>query len=415
LRILLLTTYFQPDVAANGVIMSALTDEFVANGHEVTVLTTVPHYNINRVWPEYSGKLIFSERRGPLQIHRLYTYVAKDKANIAKRILAYGTFHLLSTIKASTVPKHDVVLVPSPPLSNGIVADLVNRVRGIPFVYNVQDIWPDVAVRAGLVKNEATVRRLRRVEDYVYRRAAGITVLSEGFRRNLLAKGVPDEKIQVIPNFVDTRLLTPQPKENSFSKKHGLENHFVVLFAGNMGFSQGLETVVDAARILKDITNIKFLMIGNGAGRASAELHMRDLGLQNMNFMPYQPSEELPSIYGTADICLIPLRRGFATESVPSKLNSIMAAGKPAIASIDRDSETWELLDRSKSGICIEPENAKLLANAILQYYGDLNARISAGRNGRNWAETEFCPTTIARKYLNSMQLAVERNERIRR
>jgi colanic acid biosynthesis glycosyl transferase WcaI len=251
MRILILTTYYRPDVAANGVIMSALADEFVASGHEVTVLTTVPHYDVSRVWPEYSRKLTYSEFAGPVRIYRLYTYVAQDKANIAQRILAYGTFHLLSLFKAMILPKHDVLLVPSPPLSNGVVADLLGRMRGIPFVYNVQDIWPDVAVRAGLLKNEKAIRRLKKMEDYVYRRAAGITVLSQGFRRNLLAKGVPDEKLSIIPNFVDTKFLIPQAKDNSFARRHGLENKFVVLFAGNMGFSQGLNMVIDAARILR--------------------------------------------------------------------------------------------------------------------------------------------------------------------
>ena len=209
MRILLLSTYFRPDVASTGVIMSKLADEFVARGHEVTVVTSVPHYDKNQVWPEYSRKLVYREQGHSMQVYRLYTHVARDKANVGQRILAYGSFNLLSILRGLTLSKHDVILVPSPPLSNGVIADFMGRMRGTPFVYNVQDIWPDVAVRAGVLKSPKMIHRLKKMEDYVYRRAAGITVISDGFRANLLSKGVPGDKISVIPNFIDTNFITP--------------------------------------------------------------------------------------------------------------------------------------------------------------------------------------------------------------
>lgn len=249
MRILFLSTYFRPDVASTGVIMTKLAEEFVARGHEVTVVTSVPHYNTSRPWPEYSRKLVYRERRDGMQIHRVRVYVANDKSSIAKRLLAYGTFSFLAAFRAVTLPKHDVILVPSPPLSNGVIGDFLGRLRGTPFVYNVQDIWPDVAVRAGVLENKKTIKRLQKMESYVYRRAARISVISEGFRRNLLAKGVPHNKISVIPNFIDTEFVTPVPKQNDFSRKRGLRDKFVVLFAGNMGFSQGLDAVLEAASV----------------------------------------------------------------------------------------------------------------------------------------------------------------------
>lgn len=404
MRILLLSTYFRPDIASTGVIMAKLAEEFVSKGHEVTVVTSVPHYDINRVWPEYSRRLVHSERSGALRIYRLYTYVAQDKANVFQRILAYGSFNLLSILRGITLPKHDVILVPSPPLSNGIIADLLGRISCTPYVYNVQDIWPDVAVRAGVLKNPRWIRRLERMERYVYRRAAGLAVISDGFRSNLLAKGVPEEKISVIPNFIDTDFIAPRPRRNSFSARHGLDEKFVVLFAGNMGFSQGLEFVIDAAAQLQDVPDIQFLMVGNGAGRESAEKHLAKLGIGNVRFLPFQPQEDLPEMYGSADVCLIPLRRGFTTESVPCKLFSIMAAGKPAVAAVDEGSETWTLLQRSQCGLCVEPEDATSLAKAVLQYYRDSQARSDAGRNARAFVEREFKPGVVAERYLTAMQ-----------
>jgi colanic acid biosynthesis glycosyl transferase WcaI len=279
-------------------------------------------------------------------------------------------------------------------------------------VYNVQDIWPDVAIRAGVLKNEKTIQRLKRMEAYVYRRAAGVAVVSNGFRSNLLEKGVRDEKISVIPNFIDTDFITPQPKLNSFSIKYNIENKFVVLFAGNMGFSQGLESVLDAAKLLKGYSDIEFLMVGNGASRDRAQAYLRELELKNVRFLPYQPQEELSTMYGAADVCLIPLRRGFTAESVPSKLLAIMAASRPSIASVDVGSETCNILRRTGSGICVEPENPTALADAILSYYRDPNARMAAGESGRRCVEREFRCSDIADKYLDAMKAAIDRRRR---
>src|SRR5262249_50292013 len=154
--------------------------------------------------------------------------------------------------------------------------------------------------------------------------------------------------------FVDTDFYIPLPKENHFTQRHNLERKFVVLFAGNMGLSQGLETVLDSAKLLQHIPEIEFLFVGSGAGRDSALAHLSSLGLTNTRFLPFQSHVDLPALYGAADVCLVPLRRGFTAESVPSKLFTIMAAGRPAIASVDPGSETTSVLQQSASGICVE-------------------------------------------------------------
>ena len=412
MQILLLSTYFRPDVASTGVIMTKLAEEFVAKGHEVTVITSVPHYDTNQVWPEYSKKLVYSERRNGIQIYRVRVYAADDKSSVAKRILVYASFNLLSLLRGVTLPKHDVLLVPSPPLSNGVIGDFLGRSRGTPFVYNVQDIWPDVAIRAGVLTKAKAIKRLKKMESYVYRRAAKISVISEGFRHNLLAKGVPDDKISVIPNVVDIEFITPVAKQNDFTRKHALENKFVVLFAGNMGFSQGLGVVLVAAKLLEDNEEIKFLMVGNGAAKSETQNHCESLELHNVEFLPFQAHEDVPAMYGAADICLIPLKRGFTTESVPCKLFTIMAAGKPAIAAVDRSSDTWDLIQDAGCGICIEPEDPKALAGAIKSYYLDANARGESGRNARRYIERNFRPSTIAQSYIEVLETVV-RNRRI--
>jgi len=407
MRILLLTTYFRPDVASTGVIMSTLADEFVAKGHQVTVLTSVPHYDVDRTWEEYSGKLIYKERCGSMQIYRISTRAASNKASVFQRLLNYASFSVLSLYQGALLPKHDVILVPSPPLSNGVIAAFLSLLRGTPFVYNVQDIWPDVAVRAGVLKNRTIIQLLKKMESFVYKRAAGITVISEGFKRNLLGKGVPEKKISVIPNFIDIDFVTPHPKDNSFSQKFNLADKFVVLFAGNMGFSQGLETVIDTAKLLQDVPEIQFLMVGNGAGRSKAEIYLKNLAIKNVQFLPFQPHADLPSMYGTADLCLIPLRRGFTNDSVPCKLFTIMAAGKPAVAAVDLGSDTWQLLERARCGLCVEPEAPKSIADAILYYFRNPTAASEAGGNARRFVEAQFDPAVLADNYLEAFAHAM--------
>lgn len=386
--------------------MTKLAEEFVAKGHHVTVVTSTPHYDPGQVWPSHSKKLVCREQRNGMQIYRVRVSAAHDRSSVAKRILTYGSFSLLSTLRALTLPKHDVIFIPSPPLSNGVLGDFLSRLRGAPFIYNVQDIWPDVAIRAGVLKNSRAIRQLKRMESYVYRRAAKVCVISEGFRRNLLAKGVRDDKISVIPNFIDTEYVTPLPRRNDFSLKHGLDDKFVVLFAGNMGFSQGLDVVLKAAKLLENDQEIKFVMVGNGAAKKAAEEHRESARLWNVEFLPFQPHQDVPAMYASADVCLIPLKHGFTTESVPCKLFTIMAAGRPAIAGVDRHSDTWELIQDAKCGICVEPEDPKALAEAISKFHLDATARGECGCNARRHVERHFQPGAIAERYLEVMETA---------
>jgi len=410
MKILLLSTYFRPDVASTGVIMTKLSEEFAAQGHEVTVVTSVPHYDPGQSWPAYSKGVVHHERRDGMHIYRVRICAASDRASIAKRMVSYGSFSLLSALRSLLLPRHDIVLIPSPPLSNGILGDLVTRFRGTPFIYNVQDIWPDVAVRAGILKSLSVINQFKSMERYVYRRAAKIAVISEGFRQNLLAKGVPDHKISVIPNFIDTEFITPQKRLNSFSARYLLDDKFVVLFAGNMGFSQGLDTVIEAAKLLQGNQGIKFLMVGNGAARQEAERLCESARLGNVEFLPFQSHSDLPILYGAADVCLIPLKRGFTAESVPCKLLTIMSAGKPAIASVDPESETSKLIQKSGAGICVDPEDPPALAEAINRCYSDRALGCKLGNSARGYAEVHFRSAAIAQKYLDLMHAALTRS-----
>jgi colanic acid biosynthesis glycosyl transferase WcaI len=284
-------------------------------------------------------------------------------------------------------------------LTIGLSAYVLSRLRRVPYVYNVQDIYPDVAIRLGVLTNPRLIRFFRRMENFVYARAAAVSVLSEGFGRNLLSKGVPSDKIHVIPNFVDVDFMRPLPKDNAFARRHNLHDKYVVMYAGNVGLSQGLETLLEAAQQFQDLADLRLLIVGNGAAKAKLEARASQIGLQNVIFLPFQPRKDVPEMYASADVSLVMLRQGIGAESVPSKTYTIMASGRPIVAAVDEEAETKRLIDTANCGLWVEPENPSALVGAIRTLYADPARRAQLGRNGRNHVETHYTPQVGAQQY----------------
>lgn len=401
LNILLLSMYYKPDTAATGLLMAELAEELTEMGHKVTVVAAMPHYDTNAVWPEYRGKAIVREKVGNVDVVRLGVFVPKHKDKVVGRFLSYILFTLFSAYAACRVRKPDVILTcsPSPPLTNGIAAFCAARWRHVPFIFNIQDMYPDVAIRLGLFKSKAIVGIFKAMERFVYKRAEAITVLSEGFQRNLREKGVPGDKISVIPNFVDIGFVTPQPRHNAFSAEHGWNDKFVVLFAGNVGMSQGLEMVLETAQKLEHLPDLLFMIVGNGASKPYLEQQAREMKLTNLRFLPYQPYSRVPELYSASDVCLIPLRKGFTEDSVPSKLFTIMAVARPVIAAVDSRSDTGKVVRDGECGLCIPPEDADEMAKAVMCLYKDREEAKRLGENGHDFVQGNYTRQAVAQRY----------------
>ena len=221
MNVLVVSLYYHPDVAANAVIVTELVEQLSALGHRVTVVTAFPHYGENQIWAKYRGKLFQRGDHGAIKVYRTYVYVPRRKSRILGRLLNYVSFNVLSTLIGLFAGRYDVILAPSPPLTLGLTAFVLSRLRGVPYIYNVQDIYPDIAVRLGVLTNPRLIRAFQWLERFVYERAAAVTVLSEGFRRNLLDKQVSEHKICVIPNFVNSEFVQPLPRENAFAEREG--------------------------------------------------------------------------------------------------------------------------------------------------------------------------------------------------
>ena len=397
MRIQIVCPHFEPDVAPTGLVISEIVRGLVGHGHEVDVVTSLPWYAAHAVDEAWKGRIIRKETTAWGSITRVYPFPT-NKRNILARALGYGGFTALAGLCSLLERRRpEVVMAMSPPLTLGLAAWLTSRLRRAPFVFNVQDVFPDVAVEVGAISNQGVIRLLEGLERFVYRRADAVTVLSEDLRSNVESKIVraettdrAAETVRVIPNFVDTEQIRPQARENSYRSEFGLGTRTVVMYAGNLGFSQPLELMVEAARELAHRDDVVFVINGDGSRRQ--ELESLASGLDNVVFADFQPVERLAEVLAAGDVHVIALRRGLARASVPSKLYSILAAGRAVLASLDSGTEVATVVSSQRAGIAVAPQDQAAFTAAVLELVdnSDLAAMGSAGRQFvLQWASAE--------------------------
>ncbi|HEX8805106.1 MAG TPA: glycosyltransferase family 4 protein, partial [Acidimicrobiales bacterium] len=297
----------------------------------------------------------------------------------------------------------DAVLAMSPPLTLGAAGWVAARRWRAPFVFNIQDVFPDVAVELGAITNRQVIRVASWLERWSYRRADAVTVLSDDLRDNLVAKiegrvADPYDRIRVIPNFVDTERIRPaDPEAGSYRREHDLVGRKVVMYAGNVGFSQSLELMLAAARALADRTDVVFVI--NGGGSARPDLQRDAAGLPNVRFVDFQPKERLPEVLAAADVHVVPLRRGLARSSVPSKTYSILAAGRPVVASVDEGTEVARVVEEAGAGLAVPPDDPSAFTAAVTKLLDGPEQARAMGQAGRAFVERWASPAAVAERY----------------
>jgi colanic acid biosynthesis glycosyl transferase WcaI len=399
MRILLPIIQFPPDVNPTGLLMAQLCAGLAEYGHEISVITAFPHYENFRVWDEYRGKLAQRETLNGMHVLRLYVY-APGKKTMVNRLVSYLSYNALATLAGTFSRRRwDLILCPNGSFFSGLSSWVLEQIKSASFIYNVQDIYPDVPVRAGQLRNRYAINTLRSVENFMYRKAAHVTVITEAMRDNLLAKGVPGDKLSVIPNFVDIDFIRPLPKDNEFARRYGLQDKFVVTHAGSLGYVYDLDTLLDAARRLSADKDIIFLIVGNGVAKEALVTKARELQLANVRFLPFQPREDLPYLRGASDVQVSLYKSGAANDSFPSKIYEIMASGRPLLASADGDSSVAAAVQMARCGICIRPGDPAALAEAILRLYRNPAERAAMGAEGRRYAEEHHSKNSAVRSY----------------
>ena len=312
------------------------------------------------------------------------------RTSILARGLQHFIFGLWLAALAAFAPRANVVLVFSPPLPLPWLVAMVGRARRMPVVANIQDLFPLQAVELGMLKNRALIRLFEAMERHMHRTATAVTVHSQGNRRHVLERGGAEQSVHVVHNWVDTERIRPEPRDNEFARRHGLSKRFIVSYAGTMGWAQDMTTIVDAAYCLRAEQNIQFLLVGDGVQKESESARSHALGLENIQWLPMQPWAVYPSVLAASDVSLINLHPELHTPVVPSKLLSIMAAGRPVIASLPVESDARQLLAEARTGICVPAGDPGALASAILQLYADPNMACEMGCSGRTYVESHF-------------------------
>jgi len=358
-RVLLLTQWFDPEPTFKGIVFAR---ELVRQGFEVEVLTGFPNYPGGKVYPGYRIKLLQREVVDGVQVTRVPLYPNHGQSAI-KRVLNYASFAASSLVYGLFMARRaDVIYAYHPPLTVGITASLIRLLRRIPVVYDIQDMWPDTLRATGMVNNVRALNVVAAVCQWVYRRVDHIVVLSPGFKRLLVQRGVPDAKVDVIYNWADEAALAA-PQGQLPASFPGPEQ-FRIVFAGNMGKAQALDVVLDAAALLQaGNSRVCFVLLGGGVEVSRLKQRAAELQLRNVVFLPPVPMAEVGTLLHAADALLVHLRKDPLFEiTIPSKTQAYMSVGKPLLMAVNGDAA--DLVVQSGGGVVAESENAEALAKA---------------------------------------------------
>ncbi len=400
MRVVCLCPHFDPDTAPTGHVMSRIVRELAARGHEAHVVTALPWYRNHAIEPGWTGRLVRRQTTDWGSITRVHPFPGDDRSNLPRRALGFLGFSLLAGVAGFRAGgwfrRVDAVIAMSPPLTLGLAGWAAKLAHRAPLVFNIQDVFPDAAVETGAITDRRVIAVARRLERFSYRRADAVTVLSTDLADNVAGKvGTRHRsKVRVIPNFVDTTELFPMDRATSYRRELAIGDEPVVMYAGNVGFSQSLEMVIAAARAIPEAT-----FVINGQGAARPELEADAAGLANVRFGDHQPAGRLNEVLATGDVHVVPLRRGLGRVSVPSKIYSILAVGRPVVAAIDADSEVSRIVASTGCGVVVAPDDTDAFIEGIRAVLGTVDRGAGMGRAGRAWVEKSASPGATAAAY----------------
>ncbi len=396
LRLAVLCPHFAPDTAPTGEVMTRIVAELAGLGHEVHVVTALPWYRAHRLEDGWTGKLVRREVVPWGTITRVHPFPGDDKRNLVRRAVGFAGFSVLTGLTSLRGGRVDAVIAMSPPLTLGLTGWVTHLVRRGPLVFNIQDVFPDAAVQTGAINNRTVIAAARWLERISYHRAAAVTVLSDDLQANVAAKvrASHRSRVHVIPNFVDVEAIRPADRDTAYRRELAIGDEPVVMYAGNVGFSQSLDLVLAAARELPQVT---FVINGDGSARASLEAEA--VGLANVRFAGYQPKERLPEVLASADLHVVPLRAGLGSVSVPSKTYSILAAGRPVLAAVDPGTEVPRMVEAAGAGRVVAPDERAAFVAAVREMVADPVALAAQGAAGRAWVEQHASPRAVAEAY----------------
>lgn len=399
-RILVHSIVFKPDGVSTAYLYADLVSELKKLGHQVVVLTSTPHYNkvedaIQKQPLRKKGLFYYQSEYDGVPVYHIP--MSKSKKTL-RRIFDFVKFHCLALASATFIPRFDVVLAPSPPLTIGVVAFWLARLKGGKAIYNVQEIYPDFAINQGVIKNKLLIGVLKSMERYVYNKSVAVVTIDDKFSDIIKPRFKDKSKLHVIPNFVDTELYMPGDRYNKFSAQQGLNDKFVITYAGNIGYAQNWEPVIYAAEKLADLP-VCFMIIGDGVKKQWLKDEIVAKGLHNIQLLDYQSREYMPLINAAADVHTILMSPEMDNDGFPSKIYTIMSSARAAIVATGSNSPLHNLMDKAGYSRIVPLNDNEAYVAAITKAYAEKEQLAAEGRLGRAFIEKNFSKEAIALKY----------------
>jgi colanic acid biosynthesis glycosyl transferase WcaI len=399
-RWLILTQYYPPEIGAPQIRLRSVARELQRQGVQVNVLTAMPNYPAGRIFPGYTGRWKVKENIDGVLVTRTWVYAGTGKSALI-RLANYFSFTFTALLAALTGPRPDVIFVESQPLSLGFVAVLLKWLRKVPYVYNVPDLQVDVAREMGFMKNSSFLSVAFQLEDFFLQQSWKISTVTHRFIEHFKSRGLPEQQITFLPNGADTEFLKPSPPSQQMLDRWGLHGKKVFLYVGTHAFYHGLETLIEAATLLRDRSDIAFLMIGDGPERGRLKALCSERQLTNVVFGA-SPYEEMDQLYSIAFASVATLRNIRVAQGMRlSKIFPSLSCGVPVIYS--GFGEAADLIKSANCGLVVEPENAAMLADAIADLASQPELRAELGCSGRTLVERDYSWSAIVQRWLRQI------------
>lgn len=412
MKLVYLVQYFSPEKASGLQLVEDLLEGFSAHGWKTDVFTPTPTRGVtDEQRKEYARKRVEIKYDGRLTIHRMHLY--REGKGFVGRAIRYLLFSIECFWKAATVPA-DFIFTGSGPPTQGVVVGLAKKVSGKKVIYNLQDIFPDSLVTSGICGENSFLMKIgHAMENFTYRNADHIITITDDMKANIMKKGVPEDKISVVRNWIDTDKVKHISREDNllFDELKLPRDGFYVVYAGNLGKVQGVDVILKTASLMKNNRDIKFVIFGNGSEEDNLKKIVRDKHLDNVLMFPLQPIERVSDVYSMADISIISCTPGTGGSGMPSKTWTIMAAGIPIIASFDMPSEMERTIEEAECGFCTRAGDENELTEKIIRVFGDSRLKKCLGQNARRYAEKNVSKAEAVEKYIKSIERLVDKEK----
>lgn len=407
MKVLFLPTYFRPERTSSSHLTENRCDAFINAGFFLRVYTPSPTRGISEKERLLYKRCLRKESLygGKMTVLRFSLF--REGKNPVLRALRYVLACVKHFYYGCKVKDADLIFVDSTPPIQGAMAVMVKKVTGVPVVYNLQDIFPDSLVGTGLAKKGGIFWKIgRKIEDFTYRNVDKIIVISEDFKRNIMAKGVPEEKIEVIYNWVDEKAVVPIEKEdNPLFEELGISRDlFHVVYAGNLGHAQNVQVLLDCAKRLRNERGIEFVVLGTGGLKEEQEKYARENELNNVKFFPLQSMEKVAQVYSMADVALVSCKKGLGGSAMPSKTWSILSAGTPVVCSFDKGGDLQRIIEDNQLGLFSEAGDVEGLVENVLFFYQNKEICREYGKNGRAFIEKNLTREVGTAKYVQVLK-----------